>query len=118
MLAYPAFDYASDDLHGALHVDLALGIARRGDLLGEVQPVVIPRITDYACAVDWALEVTRQPRDRRVGLSRAAKEHYINAARVILVDEYSEVRAAFQRFGNPDRGVEAGRHQFAHAARP
>ena len=37
MLADPAFDHAGDDLHGAGDVDLAVGVARRRDFVGQAR---------------------------------------------------------------------------------
>ncbi len=41
MLAHPAFDHRGDRLHGPLDVDAAVGVARRLDRIGDIDPKAI-----------------------------------------------------------------------------
>ena len=54
-------------------VDLALGVARRRDRLGQFQPEAVAGMADHAHAVDRAIDVAGEPRDQRIGLGRAGR---------------------------------------------
>src|SRR5665213_364809 len=62
ILADPAFDHAGDDLHGAGDVDLAVGTARRLDLLGQLAAEAVAGQANDAGAVYRAIEVLGEPR--------------------------------------------------------
>ena len=99
MLADPAFDHVGDDLHGAGDVDLALGVARRRDLLGQLGAEAMAGQADDARAVDRAVEMAGEPRQQRIGHGAAAEERHLDAAHVILIDQHADMGAALERVG-------------------
>src|SRR5665213_3315682 len=85
ILANPALDHAGNDLHGAIDVDLALGIARRFDRIGHLAAEAVARQTYHAYAMDRAVEMTGEPRQQRIGHGALAEKSYRHAAHVILI---------------------------------
>ena len=97
MLAHPAFDHRGDRLHGAGDVDLAVGVARGRDGLGELDAKAMAvGQADHARAVDRAIEVPGKAREQRVRLAAAAEERHVDAADVVLVDQHRDMPAGLE----------------------
>ena len=116
MFADPAFDHADDDLRGAGDVDLALGVARRLDRLGDLAAEAVAGQADHAHAVDRAVEMAREPRQQRIGLGAAAEERHL-ARRARNTDRPAcrhgrRAASASASFSGASRPVG---DQFAHA---
>src|SRR5262249_32855349 len=97
VLAHPALDDPGDGLRGGLHVDAAVAVARRRDLLRELGTEAMVGQADDARAVDRAVEMLRQPRNDRVGLAAAPEELDLDAVKEELVDQDADVGAALER---------------------
>src|SRR5215472_8923754 len=91
MLAHPAFDHAGDRLHGALHVDLAFGVAHRCDLVGDLAAEGAAGQADHAGAVDRAFDMAGERRDQRIRHAAAAEECDLDAFDIVLVDQHGDV---------------------------
>src|ERR1700742_4129517 len=86
IFANPAFDHIGDRLRCTLNVDLALGIAHRRDLLGQLAPESMVRQANDADAVDRTLDLAEQAGQHRVGFGLAAEEGDVDAVGQVLID--------------------------------
>src|SRR5260370_18924993 len=87
VLAHPAFDHRRDRLHGALDVDLAVGIARRLDGLGQIDAEAMAGgQADDARAVDRAISVPRPSGEDEPPLAAAPAGGPAPPVPVTLVD--------------------------------
>src|SRR4029077_6683413 len=74
VLAHPALDDRGDDLHRRLLVDAPLGVSRRVDGAGGLDPEAMLREPHDAYADDRALVEPRQPRQQGIRQAFAAEE--------------------------------------------
>ena len=118
MLAHPGFDDIGDRLRRARDVDPALGVAHRFDRIGDLAPeLVAVGQADDAHAMDRAIDVAGKLRQQRDALQARPKKVTSTPRDLVLVDQHADLAAALERARQPDRRIEPGRHQRAHAAR-
>src|SRR5665647_3764755 len=72
---------------------------------------------DDADAMDRTLDLSQQPRQRRIGLGLATKEGDVDASGEPLVDLDGDVLTVLQRLRELERGVTPGRNQRSHLHR-
>src|SRR5690606_20327008 len=87
MLADPAFDDRSHGLRRARHVDLALGVAGKGDFVGKLEPEPAFGEADHAGAVHGTIDIAREPRGERIGDGLPSEKGHRHAALEILIDQ-------------------------------
>src|ERR1043166_1795343 len=105
IFANPAFDHRGDRLRCTLNVDPALGIAHRGNLLGQLGPESMVGQAYDAHAMDRTFDLAEQAGQHRVGFGLAAEEGDLDATCQILVDQHADMLAFLQRLGETQRRV-------------
>src|SRR6478752_1133121 len=117
MLANPTLNHRCDDLHGACDIDCSPRIESRLDLISELGAEPVVRQAYNTGAMDWTVEMAREPSQKRVCHGPPTEERHWDTAHVVLIDKHDDMRAAFERFGNLHRGIKIGCDHLAHAGR-
>src|SRR5262245_53882394 len=114
VLAYPALDDRSDDLHRRLLVDAPLGVARRVDGACRRDPEAVLGEPHDAHADDRALVEPRQPRQQRVRQTFVPEERDRRALPVVLVDQHADVTPVLEDRPRHDHPLDARGDQLPH----
>ena len=91
MLAHPTFDDAGDDLHRALDVDLAVGVARGRDLVGQFAPErVAVSLAHDAHAADRRARWRASCAISGLALAQRPKNTTSTPFTIVLVDQHAD----------------------------
>src|SRR4029077_11535089 len=108
MLANPTLNHRCDDLHGASDIDFSLRIKNRLDFISELGTKPMVRQAYNTGAMDRAVEMAREPSQKRVRHGSPTEERHRDTAHVVLVDKHADMCAAFERFGNLHGRIKIG----------
>ncbi len=114
VLPHPPLDHSGDRLHRAHDVDPSLGITRCLDSLGQLEAKAVIGQANGASAVDRAIEPSRQPRQRGVGLAAAAEKLDVDPHGEVLIDQHPDMDTALERIRDAQRRLCARRNECAH----